>query len=78
MFPNFWSIESEAEREKVVHACTTATASTKVAKVFIVRDNVWATIELFCSPPEHFMSVFDRSMGALMTGVANFVEEMRK
>lgn len=78
VFPNFWKIESEEERLKVEKAAIAATAGTKVAKVYPVCDNVWATIEMFCRPPEVFKPVFERAMSALNAGVATFVEEMRK
>lgn len=78
VFPNFWSIESEAERLKVERASVIATANTKVAKVFPVGNNTWATIELFAPSPESVLPVLMRSMSALMTAVNKFVEEMRK
>ncbi|MDY0019503.1 MAG: hypothetical protein RBT47_05815 [Anaerolineae bacterium] len=76
-FPNFWPIESPEERAKVTQAALDATASTKVAKVFPVQDNVWATIELFCLPPENFKLVFRRSFSALQSAVTTFVGKMR-
>jgi hypothetical protein len=72
-FPNFWPIESPEERAKVTQAALDATASTKVAKVFPVQDNVWATLELFCLPPENFKLVFRRSFSALQSAVTTFV-----
>lgn len=78
VFPNFWSIENEAERMKVERAALIATANTKVAKVFPVGNNTWATIEMFAPSPENVLPVFLRSMSALMTAVNKFVEEMRK
>lgn len=77
VYPNFWSIDSEEERMQVYIAAAHATAETKVAKVYPVRDNVWASIEKFCSPPEVFKSIFRRSLGALRAGVNNFREKMR-
>jgi hypothetical protein len=78
VFPNFWSIESDYEREKVASAALRATAMTKVAKVFPVRDDTWASIEMFCSPPEVFKTVFRRSLTALQAGVENFREAMQE
>ncbi len=78
IFPNFWEITDDAERQKVLRACDTATAETKVAKVFIVRDNVWGTIEIFCPEIQQFQQIFDRSMSALRAAVNKFVEEMKK
>lgn len=77
-FPNFWPIESEEERVKVEKAALTATSETKVAKVFPVRDNVWATIELFCSSIDEAKAMFHRSLGALHSAVQTFADEMRK
>lgn len=77
VFPNFWSIDSEAERMQIANACTVATGNTKVAKVFPVGDNVWASIELFCSGVGQFQSVFERSLAALGAAVDRFVREMR-
>ncbi|MDZ7337921.1 MAG: hypothetical protein ONB30_05225 [candidate division KSB1 bacterium] len=76
VFPNFWPIESKQERLKVEQAALQATAETKVAKVFPVRDNVWASIEMFCSPPDVFKAVFARSMSALRAAVGSFAEKM--
>ena len=77
VFPNFWPIESEDEREKVIKASCEATARTKVAKIFPVRDNVWGTIEMFCWPPESAKAVINRSMSALMAAVDTFAQSMR-
>jgi hypothetical protein len=78
IFPNFWSIESEAERQKVSQAALHATVQTKVAKVFPVGDNTWASIEMFCSPPEAFQPVFRRCLRALQASVENFREKMHE
>jgi len=78
IFPNFWAIESEPERQKVLVAADYATGRTKVAKVYTTQNNnVWASIEVFLRKPEDFKEIFQRSMSALQASVANFVEKMR-
>jgi len=77
-FPGFWKIESEEERARVERAALRATANTKVAKVFPVGENTWATIELFCESIEAAKPVFARSMNALQHAVSEFVKEMRE
>lgn len=77
VFPNFWSIDDDAERARAMHAAHEATCNAKVAKVFLVDDNVWATIELFTSTPGEPMRVFARSMSALQAAVQIFAREMR-
>ncbi|MEL6348626.1 MAG: hypothetical protein AAFV53_36315, partial [Myxococcota bacterium] len=76
--PNFWSIDNEEERARALHSSSRATARGKVAKVFLVRDNTWASVEQFVAQPEDFKGIFDRSMSALQNGIGLFVEEMRK
>ena len=77
-YPNFWSIDSEAERAKVAEASLHATTQTKVVKVFPIKDNTWAAIEMFCSPPEAFKPVFQRSLSALRSGVEAFRSKMNE
>ena len=78
VFPNFWSIEDADERQKVLVAASHATMKTKVSKVFVVRDNVWASVELFVGQPVGVQPVFKRSLSALQAGVRAFAESMRE
>lgn len=78
VFPGFWSIDNETERRKAAEAAQHATSETKVAKVFPVGDNTWASIEMFCSPPEAFKPVFQRCLRALRTAVNTFGNKMRE
>lgn len=78
LMPNFWSIENEPERRKVLKAAAFANAQTKVAKIFPLGDNTCASIELFCSPPDAFKPVFKRALSAIRTAVDNFVSKMRE
>ena len=77
VLPNFWPVKDDAERNKVLEAMNYANAESKTAKVFIVRDNVWVSIEIFVATPEDFRSIFKRSMSALQYGVYNFVMKMK-
>lgn len=77
IYPNFWSIESEAERARVAEACLYATSNIKVAKVMPVRDTVWATIEMFCASPEAATAVLIRCLSALHTAVQAFGRKMK-
>ncbi|MBK8980104.1 MAG: hypothetical protein IPM29_29745 [Planctomycetes bacterium] len=78
VYPGFWAISDDAERARVERAALLASAQTKVVKIFPVRDDTWAAIEMFCSPPDVFKSVFRRSIGALRAGVQNFIKHMRE
>lgn len=76
IYPNFWGMENESELAAVKEAALCATVETKVAKVFPVGDNTWATIELFCDPPETFKPIFPRCLSALRASVEAFVSKM--
>ena len=75
--PNFWTIESDEERERVIRAAMQASAKTKVAKIFPVKDDTWASVELFLSGPEEFGGVFARSLSALQSAVRTFRESIQ-
>jgi hypothetical protein len=77
VYPNFWTIESADERTRALQAAQNATAKTKSAKVYVVSENVWASIEAFYATPESFRAVLVRSLQALKAGVNAFVEGMR-
>ena len=77
VYPGFWPIQSEVERGRVIKAAMEATASTKVAKVFPVGNDVWADAELICQPPDTFKLVIWRSIRSIRAAVAKFLEGMR-
>jgi hypothetical protein len=76
-FPNFWEIESEEERVRAFAAASQASFETKVAKVYLVNDNTWASTEIFVAKPEDFKPLFKRSLSALKVSVDTFAEAMR-
>jgi len=78
VFPAFWKIEDESERKAVSQAALHSSTVTKCAKVFVVKDNVWASIELFLAKPSDFEPIFSRSLSALRAGVKNFAEKMQQ
>ena len=77
VFPSFWSIENEEERAKAYVAAHDATAQTKVAKVFVVKNDTWASLELFCDPPETVRTVLTRGLSAVQSAVDTFARIMR-
>ncbi len=78
LFPNFWTIESDEERVRALVEANEVSASTKVVKLNIIRDNMWAGVELFQPTPEAFAVVFERCLSVLRTGVSDFVRRMRE
>jgi len=80
IYPNFWDIESSEELERAYRAANYASMETKVAKVYVRRDetDVHATIEIFVSPSENFRNVFMRAMSALQTAKNTFRERMHQ
>lgn len=78
VYPNFWSIESDAERAKALAAIEAANADTKVCKIFTQKDNLWASIEAFQGQPSDFKPVFSRMMSALRSCSSSFARNMRQ
>jgi hypothetical protein len=78
-YPNFWRIKSDEELAQVKEAALAITAENKVVKIYPVEDtNTWASIELFCYPPQTFADVFDRCLRALRAGVKKFIAKMEE
>ncbi len=76
MLPYIWEIESDQERLYALFACNVANASTKVAKVQVVGDNVWVSAELFVPKPTEFRSVLSRLFSAMDSAMMKFVDTM--
>ncbi len=75
--PNIWAIESPEERQQVLAACDHSNATAKVAKCYIVRDQVWVGIEVFLANPDDFGHIFARSLSAVNTGTSLFADRMQ-
>ena len=75
---NIWPIESEDERKLVMVAMDHCNAQAKVAKAYMVKDNVWVAIESFIAKPEDFKAIFKRSLSALDHGVSLYATRMRE
>jgi hypothetical protein len=79
VYRNFWAIESDDELAQVKEAALVVAADIKVVKVFPVEDTeIWASIELFCFPPQTFTAVFDHCLNAMRDGVEKFVATMQE
>jgi hypothetical protein len=78
LYPNFWDIESEQERSDVLVASTVANANIKCAKVFMVRDNVWAVVEIFLAKPEDYEKLLSRSISTIQSSVNSFRNKMQE
>ncbi len=78
IYPNFWPIENDEERQRALVAANMASGRCKCCKVYVTDDDVIAAIELFVAEPSHAVAVLSRSLRALQNGVNAFVEEMNK
>lgn len=77
VYPKFWAIESSEEYEAALRAGRKATERTKVAKVFPIENDTWASIEIFIPDIEDVKPVFQRLLRALKSAVETFKAEMR-
>ncbi|HEY8378038.1 MAG TPA: hypothetical protein VIK91_16185 [Nannocystis sp.] len=79
VFPNFWGLESEAERHRARIAAAEVTAEFKAVKVYPQHDDMQAAVELFLPvrlDQNAFRLVLDRCLGALKSAVRRFSELM--
>ncbi|MCG3193105.1 MAG: hypothetical protein L6R30_00265 [Thermoanaerobaculia bacterium] len=65
LYPHFWTIESQEEKQAALAAASETCKTLKVAKAFLVEDEVWASVELFCSDADAFLAVLERSTSLL-------------
>ncbi len=78
IYPNFWEIESEQEGEDVLVAGSATNSIVKCAKIFTVKDNLWAVVELFLTKPDDYEKLLARSISALQNGVSTFRTKMQE
>jgi hypothetical protein len=74
---DFWSINSETEREIAMQVATAISSETKMAKVLVSDDDVYATVETFSGSADNTRQIFWRTVFALQTAVNAFNNEMR-
>src|SRR4051794_23566871 len=77
LYPNFWEIENDQERSLALKAADEANARAKVAKIHLMKDNVWAAVEILLPNPESFGKVFPRCVLFLGNAIRHFLDQMR-
>lgn len=76
VMPGIWEIESEGERARAVQAINQTNRQVKAAKLYIVNDNIWVSVEMFVEKPEDFKAVFDRSKETLVGAAKIYARAM--
>jgi hypothetical protein len=78
LFPNFFSLDDEADVARAATAASTASRSTKVAKVFLnpALDNVSASVELLVDGPAGMQDKFLRCLDIIGVATRQFREAM--
>jgi hypothetical protein len=75
-YPAFWEIESPEERRLALEVAEETNRNTKVAKIFIMNDNVWATVESVVEKPESFRPILPRAISIADYAVERFSSRM--
>lgn len=78
VFPGFWKVEGEADRQKAIAAAHLASQKTKVAKVLVGTGAAYATFDAFVKDPSDVSAFFRRALNALRLSVKTFSDEMTK
>ena len=78
MYPNFWRLDSEAERQKALAAANAASSDAKVSKVLVGDKAVFTTYEMRLKDPADYAVFYKRSLSAIQYAVREFATEMKK
>jgi hypothetical protein len=79
VYPYFWEIESEPEREKVAEAASYATRTTKLARVYMTKDDDTSIDAcIFIEKPEDFKIHFKRMINVILVARRDFIEKMNE
>jgi hypothetical protein len=78
LFPNFFSLDGEAEAAHATMAASAASRATKIAKVYLnpALDNVTASVELLVNGPTDIQDKFLRCLEILGSATRQFTEAM--
>jgi len=78
LYPNFWSLDSAAERQRALLAAAEVTAGVKVAKVYVLGEDTQAAAEMFLADPQDLRQVFSRALRALQGAVRRYTDLMQE
>jgi len=78
VFPSFWKIEGDEQRQRALAAANQANMGTKIAKVFVGKNTAIASFEGFLKEPSDFAAIFKRAIAGLRLAVKTFADEMNK
>jgi hypothetical protein len=79
VYPDFWKIESEAERGKVSTVIMSINRTTKLARVYIEAwDNTYIDAGIFLNTPEDFKYHFSRMISTIQTARRKFADMMNE
>ena len=79
MLPGFWSIESDQEREKVYYVANKVASEYKVAKVNVIKDNTYASCEIFISADDpQIKRIVGRLINILLGVRSDFAQYMNQ
>ncbi len=79
VLPNITTASDEASRREAIDAANHATATTKVAKIFVLDDGVvHGTVELLADSPASIINVFKRSLQTLQAAAQRFVQRLQE
>jgi hypothetical protein len=77
VYPYFWEIESESERNEALLAASNANRTTKIAKIYLTDDDTSIRGQTYLTKPDDFALFFRRMIDAMMMVRRKFVDEMR-
>lgn len=77
LLPNFWPLESEAERQVALHACDEINRAVKLVKLYTVEGNLFAGVESAYDTSEAFLAHLPQAVAYLQDAARMFRDAMQ-
>ena len=75
--PNFFECQDDDQTRRALAVANDLHRQYKVVKLTVVDGWVWASVEMFIKPLEHFRNIFDRSADLLCEACGDFRHRMK-
>ncbi|MCA4024262.1 hypothetical protein JKP27_22655 [Vibrio vulnificus] len=77
-FPSFYEVETYSKKIEVMNICDDINKSIKAVKLFLYKDDVHASVELFYPNEKEIENLLKRTIRVIRTALSKFYEEVGK
>ena len=77
-FPNFYAVDGYSDRVNILNICDEINNKIKAVKLFIYKEEVHTSVELFYPNENDIEKLIKRSIAVTQTALSRFYEEVGK